>query len=544
MSVSLILVNGKIYTMDGKLYEAVAISQNRIYRLGKTADVINLRNKKTEVYDLQGKTVLPGFIDTHAHLAGYGRALQSADLNACHSLSDIISSCRKHIRINQFKFGQWLIGRGWNQEKFITEKRFPNRFDLDQVSDKHPILLLRVCGHIGAANSKALDMVKIKGTTRIEGGIVDLDHQGNPNGIIREAALEWFKKQVSDLANLDSLENAITRGANELLQYGITSVHTEDSYDLGHSGIFQDIYDTYQNLKNNGKLPIRIYQKVSLPHKENLLDFLAGPLRTGHGDSFYKIGPVKQWCDGTVGARTAALLKPYSDQQDNSGLLLYTKKEIIENTTLAHTGGMQVCLHAIGDAALDMVITAYEHLAENYRPGPRHRIVHCQVGNPSLYNRLAKLNVSINIQAAQTASDWVMMDDRLGSSRSVHCHNWRTLTDLGVCITGGSDIPVETPDVFYGIYAAVTRKDNEGNPPQGWLPQQKLTVEEAIKSYTSNAAWAAHEEEIKGTIKEGKLADLVVVNRDPFKVEAEELKKIKAYYVFIDGILKFSRNPL
>ncbi|MCC5911067.1 MAG: amidohydrolase [Clostridiaceae bacterium] len=357
---------------------------------------------------------------------------------------------------------------------------------------------------------------------------------------MREASLEWFKKNGTGNFGISEIRKSILDGGKELLKYGITSIHSEDSYDLGYSGDFLDIYETYQQMVKDEELPIRVYQKISLPKKQDVKMFLEGNLRTGDGDKYYKVGPMKQWCDGTMGARTAALLEPYSDDPDNKGILVYTKEELYENVLMAHKENMQVCLHAIGDAALEMILDVYEDVLRGFPRNARHRIVHCQVGNRSLYERLAKLDVSINIQPPQTATDWAMLNSRLGDKREKESHNWRTLTDLGVCVTGGSDIPVESPDVFYGIYAAVTRQDAERNPKEGWLPEQKVTVEEAIKMYTMNAAYSAFEEDTKGSITEGKLADMVVVDHNPFEVQPEYLKDIKVEQVILGGKLKLS----
>ena len=539
MRITLALVDGKIHTMEGVDCEAVAVCEEKIIKVGTTAEIMELTDDQTTMIYLDGKSVFPGFIDTHTHLVGYGTSLSSVDLSMAKSTEDIIDYCRDFIQSKGIKPGEWILGRGWNQNQFTDSKVFPTRKDIDKISLQNPMLLLRVCGHIGVANTMALNDVGVTKDSFIEGGVFDKDEKGEPNGVIREASLEWFKKNRSNKAELAHLRRAILDGANALLKYGITSIHSEDSYDLGYSGDFWDIYKTYQTLAKENQLPLRVYQKISLPKKKDIQTFLEGDLRTGDGNEFYTIGPMKQWCDGTMGARTAALLEPYSDDPDNRGILVYTKDELYENVLTAHKENMQVCLHAIGDASLEMILDVYEKVLLEYPRDARHRIVHCQVGNPSLYERLAKLDVSINIQASQTASDWAMMNSRLGNTRELESHNWRTLTDLGVCVTGGSDIPVETPDVFYGIYAAVTRQDGDGNPEMGWLPEQKVTVEEAIKMYTINAAYSAFEEDIKGTITEGKLADMVVVSNNPFEVEPRLLKDIRVEKVILGGKLKF-----
>jgi predicted amidohydrolase YtcJ len=536
--ITLILVNGAVYTMDGTICEAVAVSGDRIFKVGTTAEIKVLATTRTTVIDLKGKTVLPGFIDSHAHLVGYGASLHSLDLSSAGSVEDIIGECRRFIDRNDIKQEEWVLGRGWNQNRFSGEKVNPTRKDLDRVGRNNPLLLLRACGHVGVANTIALKAVNVSRATLIGGGDFGKDESGELNGVITEAALEWFKKNRPGKPGIPWIRRATLDGGSELLKYGITSVHSEDSYDLGYSGDFPDICKTYKRMAEAGELPVRVYQKISLPGEQDIKSFLAGDLRTGDGDEYYKIGPMKQWCDGTIGAKTAALLAPYSDDPGNNGVFVYSREELCQNVMTAHRGNMQVALHAIGDGALAMIVDVYEEVLQKYPRKARHRIIHCQTGNLALYKRLARMDVSIDIQPPQTASDWSMMNGRLGTEREKESHNWRTLTDLGVCIAAGSDIPVDAPDVFYGIYAVVTRQDASGEPGGGWLPEQKVTVEEAIKMYTINAARAAFEEDIKGTVTAGKLADMVVVDNNPFEVQPIDLKDIKVEQVILGGKLK------
>ncbi|WZL73900.1 amidohydrolase [Clostridiaceae bacterium 35-E11] len=541
MKTTLALTNGKIYTMNGQQVEALAISGESIIKVGSTAEVSKLIDSNTAIIDLDGKAVIPGFNDTHVHLVGYGRSINAVDLNDVTSIDELIARCRQFIQDKNIQPGEWVYGRGWNQNLFDINKVFPTKKDLDQISTKHPILLIRVCGHIGLANTMALKNVGVTKDTFLEGGSFDKDEQQELNGVIREASLEWFKKNIYPKPSTEEIKRAILAGTKELLKYGVTSVHTEDSYDLGYGGAFEDIYNTYQTMVRNHELPIRVYQKISLPKKEDLEKFLKGSLRTGDGDTYYKIGPLKQWCDGTMGARTAALLEDYHDDPGNKGLMVYTKDELYNNVYLAHKENMQVCLHAIGDGALSMVLDVYERvLQELPRKNVRHRIVHCQVGNRALYEKLAKLGIVINIQPLSTASDLTMMNSRLGSEREKECHAWRTLQDLGVCISASSDIPVESPNAFYGIHAIVNRQHLDGNPAEGWLPEQSVTVKEAIEMYTINSAYAAFEDHIKGTLVEGKLADMIVLNQDPFEVNVDELKDIVVEKTIVGGKVRFS----
>lgn len=541
MKATLVLKNGKIYTLDGRKAEAIAIEGENIIKVGTNAEVKELINSETKVIDLKGKSVVPGFNDTHVHLVGYGSAINAVDLNDVTSIDELISKCKAFIEEKGVEPGKWLYGRGWNQNLFLKDgKRFPNKGDLDKISTEIPILLIRICGHIGLSNTNAIENVGINKDTFVSGGTFDKDEEGNPNGIIREASLEWYKKNINPKPGVEEIKQSIVDGAKELTRHGITSIHSEDSYDLGYGGDFMDIYKAYNSLLDEGKLPLRVYQKISLPKKEDLLEFLETGLRTGHGNNYYKIGPMKQWCDGTMGARTAALLEEYSDDPENRGILVYEEDELYENVYIAHKNDMQVCLHAIGDRALATVLKVYERVLKELPKPHRHRIVHCQVGNLELYKKLAGLGLNINIQPAQTATDVPIMNPRLGDEREKQCHNWRTLTDLGVMISGSSDVPVEFPNVFYGIHAVVNRKNINNKPEEGWIPEEAVTVEEALKMYTINAANVAFEDDIKGTLTEGKLADMVIIDKDPFEINKNNIKDIKVEATIVGGVVKYS----
>lgn len=541
MQATLALINGNIYTLDGRKCQAIAVEGDKIFKVGSNDEINSLIDSNTQVIDLEGKSVVPGFNDTHVHLVGYGSAINAVDLNGVESIDELIYRCRKFIEERNIPAGKWVYGRGWNQNLFVKDgKRFPTREDLDKISTENPILLIRVCGHIGLSNTKALENVGINSETYIAGGSFDKGEDGKPNGIIREASLEWYKKNINPKPEIEDIKESIISGAMELVRNGVTSIHTEDSYDLGYGGDFMDIYKAYNSLVEEKRLPLRVYQKISLPKKQDLLDFLKTGLRTGDGNDFYRIGPLKQWCDGTMGARTAAMLEDYSDDPGNRGILVYEEDELYENVYIAHKEGMQVCLHAIGDRALSTVLNVYERVLKELPKPHRHRIVHCQVGNIELYKKLARIGAIINIQPLSTASDISMMNSRLGDKREKEAHNWRTLTDLGVCISASSDVPVELPNVFYGIHAIVNRKGLDEKPEEGWLPEQAVTVEEALKMYTINSAYAAFEENIKGTLTEGKLADMVIVDKDPLEIPKERIKEVKVLATIVGGEFKYS----
>ncbi|MEG1972063.1 MAG: amidohydrolase family protein, partial [Oscillospiraceae bacterium] len=295
---TLALKNGKIYTMDGKIAEAVAVSDDIIVKVGSNEEIEPYISSNTEIIDLKGNTLVPGFNDTHTHLVGYGCSLTAANLENVNSKEELRERLCDYIEKNKIPQGEWVLGRGWNQN-FFPDKSFPDKTDLDRVSKNHPILIIRTCGHIGIVNSAGLNNVGVNKEMFIEGGSFDKGDDGEPNGVIREASLEWFKKNKKSKQNNNEIKRAIINGGNALLKYGITTIHTEDSYDLGYGGDFMDIYNSYQELIAQGSLPVRIYQKIALPTGKAIDEFLKGDLRTGDGNKFYHVGPVKQWSDGT-----------------------------------------------------------------------------------------------------------------------------------------------------------------------------------------------------------------------------------------------------
>ncbi len=534
MTATLGFINGNIITMNGrKVRQAVAVKNDRIIGVGTNAQILAMSNKMTHIIDLKGNTLLPGFIDTHAHILGFGFSFSSIDLFNVRSHDQLVETCKKHIHDHGIPKGCWVLGRGFNQNEFTDKKQFPTTRVLNCISPDHPILLLRTDGHIGITNDLALTLAGVDDTTFIRGGSFDTDENGQPNGVIREASLEWFKKQISGFRQIKDLKTAIETGGKALAGFGITSVHTEDSYDLGYSGDLDDIHEAYRQLIVENKLPVRVYQKVSLPRKEDLLAFLNQPLRTGHGNDFFRMGPMKLWADGTLGARTAALREAYADEPGQTGMYLYGDDELKELVHIAQENGMQACVHSIGDGSLEQVVNCFENIITASDTALRHRIVHCQIGTRDQYERIGRLGLSINIQPLQTATDFPLIEYRLGKERAATCHAWKTCMDFGVNVTGSSDVPCtyseDAANVFHGIHSVVNREQ--------WQPDEAVEVYDALKMYTINAAVCAFEEEVKGTIEVGKFADLVVLDQDPLTTPKKELKHINVEMTFLGGKL-------
>ncbi len=534
MDATLGFINGNIITMKDKvIQEAVAVKNDRIIGVGTNGQILAMCNPMTHVIDLKGRTLLPGFIDTHAHIVGFGFSFESVNLFSTRSHAQLVTKCKKHIQDSSLAPGNWLLGRGFNQNEFLDKKEYPTTRVINAISEEHPILLLSTDGHIGVANDLALELAGVDANTFIRGGCFDKYGDGTPNGVIREASLEWFKKQISRFRTIEDLKRAIQTGGSALARFGVTSVHTEDSYDLGYSGSLDHIHEAYRQLIVENKMPVRVYQKVSLPRQQDLIEFLNQPLRTGHGNDFFRMGPMKLWTDGTLGARTAALGESYVDEPGQMGLYLYEDEELKEMLKTAHDNGMQVCLHSIGDGSLEQIIRCFEGFIKGDDNRLRHRIVHCQIGTHAQYRKIARLGLCINIQPAQTATDFPLIEHRLGKDRASTCHAWKTCIDYGINVTASSDVPcthsVDAANVFHGIHAIVNREK--------WLPHEAVGVYEALEMYTSNAAFSAFEQDVKGTVEVGKFADLTVVDQDPLTVDKKELSTINVEMTFLAGRL-------
>lgn len=539
-----ILFNGKIALMDSQntsWSEAVAIKDRKIAKVGTNEEILQFKGKETELIDLKGRLVLPGFNDSHVHLLGYGYTLEAVDLGDTKSIDEIIGSVKEFIEKKKISKEKWVTGRGWNHDYFINEKRFPTRYDLDKISTEHPIVLIRVCGHVLVTNSKALEILGIdKNTPQVEGGEFDLDNEGEPLGIFRENAMYLVRDQVPE-PTIEEIKEMLLNAMKDFNAYGITSVQSDD-FEAIPGRNYDNIMKAYKELVDEGKLTIRVYEQCLLPSVDKLNTFLAKGYKTGLGNEYFKIGPLKLLGDGTLGARTAALTKPYKDCPETKGIPIYTQEELDKIIEKAHNNGMQIAVHCIGDKIMYMVFQAIEKaILKNPRDDHRHGIVHCQITDEYLLNKFKELNVIAYIQPIFLDYDWKIVEKRVGKELMETSYNWKTLLNRGIPIACGSDAPVETFNVLYGIYEAVTRKDLTGKPLKGWLPEQKLTVEEAVYGYTKAGAYASFEENIKGSIEEDMLADLVVLSANIFEIQEDKIKDVVVDMTIFDGKIVYKR---
>lgn len=518
---TLVLLNVNVVTLNQKQpkAEAIAIQNRRIIAVGSNKEIRKYTGKKTRVIDAKNKTIVPGFVDCHVHMTGFGQFLHTLDMRNVESMKEMQRKMRKYVQKNPER--SWILGGRWDQDKF-AEKRYPTRWDLDAAVADKPVFLIRVCGHLGIANTKALQLAGISKETTVDSGKIDLDEAtGEPNGILRENALGLVWKAIPK-PNPKELEEACISACKKAVKAGLTCVH----WIVGSAKEIRII----QNLYLNRKLPLRVYLGISADLLGQLIDL---GLLTGFGNDVVKIGFVKVFADGSLGARTAALKEPYSDKPETRGIMLYTQRKLNRLVLKAHKAGLQLAVHAIGDRAIETVLKAFENaLKKHPRKNHRHRIEHFSVLNPKLIKRMKQLGLIASVQPHFVVSDfWVV--DRVGKDRARWTYPFKTLVKEGLIVTSGSDCPVEPIDPLLGVWAAVTRKS---------FAEESLTVEQALKTYTLNAAYASFDENNKGTIEVGKFADLTVLSDDLFNVPPDEIKKAEVEMTIVDGKIVYSRG--
>ncbi len=538
----IIFHSGQVLTVDSERQaaEAVAVKNGIISAVGSKEEVLSLKNGETELINLEGRTLLPGFNDSHMHLIGHALTAAKVDLRHCASIGDVAAAVEGFIKNRKVKNGDWVLGWGWDQSQFI-EKRMPNRYDLDRAAPDHPVMIMRNCCHVCAANSAALQKAGIDQQPKsIEGGTVEIDATGIPTGVLEENAMQ-FVTGLQPSIDGRMLEKLIKEASSDFLAAGLTSVQTDDLAFTG-SDLAPVLIDTYRQLEASDGLPLRVNLQTLLPTVNELQAFLDQGYRTGQGGEYFKIGPLKLLTDGSIGGQTALLSAPYENNPDTCGVGVLTRPELMQLVDLARSYGMQVAAHAIGDAAIEMVLDVYREVAGRYHdPDPRFRIIHVSLLNSVLLQRFKTQGVLADIQPAFTSTDYASIAGYIGDKRAAWAYRWKGLIDLGVKTGCGSDCPVENYAPLESVYSAVTRQDKNGNPPGGWFPEQKLTLEETIFIYTMGSAYCSFEENMKGSITPGKLADLVVLSEDITAIEPSRIKDLQVDMTIVGGKIVFKR---
>ena len=527
-----VYVNGTVYTMrhEGDQCTAFVVDDGKFMYCG-TDEGARAFGEGCQVVDLKGKTVIPGMIDTHQHLFAYARDLLKLNLKGAGSKKELLEMIRE--RALHTPEGEWILGTGFDHEKFTDQKELPTREELDQVCPDHPLIITRYCLHVNVANSLALKAGGIgRGFQAKVEGTVEFDANGEPTGTLRDQAAADIIAAIPDpLATLERKKDAVEKACHELNSHGLTGVHAIQGI---HCNL-PEYTDVYQALADDERLTVRVYLGY---------DELPGcHIRTGLGDEMVKYGFYKLYVDGNMGGRTALLFSPYSDDPDFTGIPNYTQEELDQKVRTAYERTIQVGAHVIGDRAADMLTTAIERAyRENPKPDPRFRMIHMSLLNEDIISRIADLPVVLDIQPMFVSTNVRWSESRVGHERSRYHYCWRTLLDNNMILTAGSDSPCESYDPMDGIYAVTTRCGMDGYPEGGWLPEEKVTVYEALEMYTKNAAYVSFEEDLKGTIETGKLADFVILNKDLFHTEPEKIKDIQVEKTYLGGRMVYERG--
>ena len=531
--------NGIVYTGELPLRRAFIVEDGYFGKTGTNEEVFAALDSGDARVDLEGRFVCPGFNDSHMHLLNFGSVLQTAQL-AGHtgSLAEMLDYMRKRLAENPPRDGQWLLGRGWNQDLFADGHRMPDRKDLDTISIHIPVMLTRACGHCCVVNSRALEIAGITPEMEApEGGAVGMEN-GVPDGRLYDNAIDLVQRVVP-VPGRQEIRVMLRIACEQANRYGITSVQTDD-YQVFRGVPWQMINDVYREMADSGELTLRVYEQAQFTDPESLQQFVESGHVTGAGDERFRIGPVKILGDGSLGSRTAFLSRPYADAPGTRGFSLHSDALLNRMVRCAHDRGMQLAIHAIGDACLDQVLDALEKaLAENPRADHRHGIVHCQISRPDQLERIRDLGLRVYAQTIFLDYDNHIVEKRVGKELAATSYHWKTLMDQGVSVSNGSDCPVELPDVMAGMECAVTRMSLDGTGP--YLADQAFSVREALDSYTIRGAEASFEEKIKGRIAPGYLADFTVLNGNPFETEPGSLHEIRVLSCYFGGKRLFGR---
>ncbi len=503
---------------------AVYVSGGVIREVGP-ADEVRQRHRGARIVDVAGATILPGLTDAHAHLYGLGLSLDTVSLVGANSYEEVVAWVKE--RAARAQAGEWILGRGWDQNDWPV-KEFPTAAPLDAAVPDRPVWLRRVDGHAGLANSAAMRAAGVTAATPDpDGGRIIRDGNGNPTGVFVDAAEALIDRAVPPPSH--AARKARIRGAaGYIAQVGLTEIHD--------AGADEETIATLRELIDQEDFPIRVYTMVADYARAVDEWFRRGPL-IRYGDRL-TVRSVKLYADGALGSRGAALLAPYDDDPKNSGLEVSKPEHLADVARRARAAGFQANTHAIGDRGIRNAIDAYERAGVT--PNDRFRIEHLQVVAPSDFPRLVRDGIIASMQPTHATSDMYWAEARVGPERIKGAYAWRTVLNAGGRLALGSDFPVEDVNPFFGIYAAVTRQDQKRWPAGGWYPEQKLTLAEAIRGFTRDAAYAAFEEDSRGTIEPGKLADFTIVEGDLYAMPESDLFKARVLYTVVDGKIVYA----
>ncbi|MFA6166641.1 MAG: amidohydrolase [Gemmatimonadaceae bacterium] len=530
----LIVTNARIYTSDDTrpVVEAVAVAGGKVLFAGNAAGAMALKGAATRVLDLGGRTVIPGMIDAHGHVAGLGDALHIVDLTGTSTYDEVVA--RVAERAKKTPKGQWVLGRGWDQNDW-GDTRFPTHDKMTAAVPDHPVYIVRVDGHAGLANLKALQAAGVTAATQDpSGGHIERNADGSPSGVFVDNAQGLVRRAVPRQTR-DDVKLAIVDAVREAQRWGLTGAH-----DAGASATALDVYE---ELAKSGQMKFRLYAMISDDAPTVDAWFKRGPMMDAYNGSLW-VRSIKLYSDGALGSRGAALLEPYSDDPKNIGLLVSAPAHIQDVATRALKAGFQINTHAIGDRGNRLVLDAYEAALKAVPTADhRFRVEHAQILNFDDVPRFAHLGVIPSMQASHQTSDMYWAGARLGAQRLLGAYAWRSLLNTGVVVPNGSDFPVEQVNPLISFHSAVSRQDARDWPPGGWYPAERMTREEALKSITLWAAYSGFQEKVLGSLTPGKYADFVVLDQDIMRVPPELLLSTKVLQTWVGGTKVYEAAP-
>lgn len=551
----MVLVNGKIFVADsgGSVVRAIAVRDGKVVAAGSDAEVRAFSGPGTQVVDLGGKLVTPGFNDAHIHIPSGGGALLTVDLVGVTSLAEMERRVREAAA--GAEPGEWILGRGWDQTRLPAAELgpggWPTRETLDRAAPRNPVVLSRVDGHTSWTNTAALRLARVtRDTPNPPGGEIVRDAAGEPTGILKEDPARNLVTSKVPPPTPAQIRRQILASMAMAARTGVTSVQSDVSPIVAGSAAedspaYSASFRVLQELEAADSLTFRVY--VWFPLERRMIDsFRRLGITAGYGSEWLRMGMLKGYTDGTLGSRTAFMIEPFSDDVHTHGLAQYTAAGLDSLVTAADAAGLQVILHAIGDAANRQALDAFEQAIRANPAHPRrHRIEHAQVLAPADIPRFRQLGVIASMQPTHATSDMRWVETRIGRQRAVQgAYVWRTLLNAGATVIFGTDFPVEPMAPVEGIYSAVTRqsRDEPGTPPGGWMPEQRLTREEAIRLYTAAPAYGEWQERVKGTLRPGMLADFVVWSADLLTIPANDILKAEPVMTVVGGRVVY-RKP-
>ena len=516
--------NGHIYVDEGVFTDSMVVENGRILDSSAPSAMEHL----DEQVDLHGRTVIPGFHDSHMHLHMVGNTMQSVPLYGATSIREIIHRTRTFIEEHRIPANHIVSGMGWNQDYFSDENRLLNRHDLDQISTTHLIILSRACGHVLAANTAAIEAAGVTSKTeQPEGGQFDVDSQGVPTGVFRENA-NGLIQRLHPSTSVETIQRSLQLAMDYASSMGITAVQTMDMNVENHPMMLEAYHTLLSQYPH-----LRVYQQCHASHPQDIEFYAAQGYRTGTGNDFFRIGPIKLFVDGSLGARTALLKQPYHDDPHTKGIQCLTQEQLNAITETANRLDFQSTVHVIGDAAMEMVLDSYARLMTSGKNPLRHAMIHCQITDRPLLQRFADLGVYAQVQPIFLHYDSHIVYDRVGQSLAETSYAFGSMIRDGIPVSFGSDSPVENMNPFHNIYCAVTRRDLQGNGP--YVESEGIRISQAIDAYTIGSAQVCFREHELGRLKPGFLADFVVLDQDIFNMDSMHIKEVRPIMTVVNG---------